>query len=55
MTMFGSKPWPFGRPSYLGSELARACERNRRDNSPDNVEHRQCFIAVVVLLGRASV
>jgi hypothetical protein len=27
LTMFGSKPWPFGRPSYLGSKLIRACER----------------------------
>lgn len=27
MTMFGSKPWPFDRPSYLGSKPARACER----------------------------
>ena len=26
MTMFGSKPWSFDRPSYLGSKLAKACE-----------------------------
>jgi len=26
LAMFGSKPWPFGRPSYLGSKLASACE-----------------------------
>lgn len=25
LTMFGSKPWSFGRPSYLGSKLAIAC------------------------------
>jgi hypothetical protein len=36
MTMFGSKPWPFGRPSYLGSKPARACERMVRQLS------RQC-------------
>jgi len=23
LTMFGSKPWPFGRPLYLGGKLAR--------------------------------
>ncbi len=26
LAMFGSKPWPFGRPLYLGSKLASACE-----------------------------
>lgn len=26
LAMFGSKPWPFGRPLYLGSKLASTCE-----------------------------
>jgi hypothetical protein len=54
MAMFGSKPWPFGRPSYLGSKLASACRAGRRNSSPDNVGHRRGFTAVAVLPGRAS-
>jgi len=54
MAMFGSKPWPFGRPSYLGSKLASACRAGRRNSSPDNVGHRRGFIADAVLPGRAS-
>lgn len=26
LAMFGSKPWPFGRPLYLGSKSAETCE-----------------------------
>lgn len=26
LTMFANKPWPFGRPPYLGSKLASMCE-----------------------------
>jgi hypothetical protein len=54
LAMFGSKPWPFGRPPYLGSKLAGECRAGRRDSSPDNVGHRRGFTAVAVLPGRAS-
>lgn len=54
MAMFGSKPWPFGRPSYLGSKLASVCRAGRRNSSPDNVGHRPGFPADAVLPGRAS-
>ena len=52
LAMFGNKPWPFGRPLYLGSKLTSPCELGRRNSSPDNVGHRRGFIAVVVLPGR---
>lgn len=54
MAMFGNKPWPFGRPPYPGSKLARACRAGRRNSSPDNVGHRRGFPAEAVLPGRAS-
>ena len=46
------EPWPFGRPSYLGSKLTARVWGSRRKSSPDNAGHRRGFIAVEVLLSR---
>ena len=47
------KPWPFGRPPYLGGTLMK-CVIHRLERSPDNVGHWQSSVALVVPLGRVS-
>ena len=47
------RPWPFGRPPYLGVTLMK-CVIHRQDSYPDNAGHWQCSVALAVLLGRVS-
>ena len=47
------RPWPFGRPLYLGVTLMK-CVIHRQDSYPENVGHWQSSEALEVLLGRVS-
>ena len=47
------KPWPFGRPTYLGIKLMKRVIY-RRNSYPDKVGHWRCSVALEVLPGRVS-
>jgi hypothetical protein len=48
-----ARPWPFGRPPYLGGTLMKYAI-HRLESSPDNVGHWQRSVALEVPLGRVS-
>jgi hypothetical protein len=45
------RPWPFGRPPYLGGTLMESVT-HRQESSPDNAGHWQSSVALEVLIGR---
>ena len=47
------KPWPFGRPPYLGGMLMK-CVSHRIESSPDDAGHWQRSVALEAPLGRVS-
>ena len=47
------RPWPFGRPPWLGVTLMK-CVIHRQDSYPDNVGHWQRSVALEVLLAKVS-
>jgi hypothetical protein len=48
-----ARPWPFGRPPWLGGTLMK-CVIHRLDRSSDNVGHWQRSVALAVLLAKVS-
>jgi hypothetical protein len=55
LTMFDNKPWPFGRPLYLGSKLAGMCESVGQIALLTKWNTGKASNAVVVLPGKAFV
>jgi len=53
MLIMSIRPWPFGRPPYLGGTLMKSVI-HRLESSPDNAGHWQRSVALEVPPGKVS-